>query len=154
MLCGGVPDPLLPLELACGLGAFLMPWPWLQGNTVPVLLHFHCTLSDPLQTAPSGDMAPLSLNIRSSSHTANKPQRKSIFFTLSTLIYTTFLTTAPVTNAKRLLNVNVFHRQSPAVWGGGEYMVLSKPAGDNTGWCRAACGAAAVCECMFQRCSP
>lgn len=51
--------------------------PWLQGNTVPILLCFPCTrvtLSKLPQVVRWLNL--LSLNIRSFSHTANKPQKE------------------------------------------------------------------------------
>lgn len=134
-------------------GVSLISWPWPQRNTacfVVLLLHPR----NPLQTAPErrdgliccllilGLSAILQINLWG----------KSIFLTLSTLIYTTFLMIAPVTNAKGLLktclNANVFHVQNTVVWGGGEYMVLNKLARGSSGLCRAGFCATA-CVCMF-----
>lgn len=112
---------------------------------------------NPLHTAPEwgggsiycliilGLSAILQINLR----------EKSIYPTLSTLIYTTFPMMPLVTNAKGLLktylNANVFHVQSTAVWGGEECVVLKQLAQGHTGSCRAG---SCACECMLERCSP
>lgn len=81
---------------------------------------------NPFQTAPEQRdgliccLLILGLSARRQMHL----RRKSVFLTLSTRIYATFLITAPVTNAKGLLkvclNANVFRVQNRAEWGGGE----------------------------------